>query len=173
MGEARSWVDQLLPTADSLDPQARAELLLTAAVTALEASDDAAALATRERLVPLLDELDDSYLQAVGELVNSWISFVVNDWDRAVQEASVSLEKLRAQDEPLWTAMALLSLGSLEAAVGTSATPTPPDRDARPGGAVRQDRLARRRLPGANRTPGTRARLARQRAGRCSTRPSI
>jgi predicted ATPase len=118
MGEARSWVDQLLPTADSLDPQARAELLLTAAVTALEASDDAAALATRERLTPLLDEIDDAYLQAVGELVNSWISFVVHDWDRAVQEARVSLEKLRGQDEPLWTAMALLSLGSLEAAVG-------------------------------------------------------
>ena len=26
LGEARTWIDQLLPTADSLDPQARAEL---------------------------------------------------------------------------------------------------------------------------------------------------
>ncbi len=118
MAEARSWVDQLLPTADSLDPQARTELLLTAAVTALEASDHAAALATRDRLAPLLDELDDPYLQAVCELVNSWTSFVVHDWDRAVRESSASLEKLRLQDEPLWTAMALLSVGSLEAAVG-------------------------------------------------------
>ena len=118
MGEARSWVDQLLPTAASLDPRSRAELLLTAAVTALEASDDAAALAIRDRLAPLLDEVDDPYLQAVCELVNSWTSFVAHDWDRAVMESSVSLEKFRGQDEPLWTAMALLSLGSLEAAVG-------------------------------------------------------
>jgi predicted ATPase len=118
LGEARSWVAQLLPRADSLDPQTRAELLLTAAVTALEASDDTAALAARDRLAPLLDEIDDAYLQAVSELINSWTSFVAHDWDRAVSEASASLEKLRGQDEPLWTALALLSVGSLEAAVG-------------------------------------------------------
>jgi predicted ATPase len=117
MSEARSWVEQLLPAADSLDPNAQAELLSTAAVIALEASDDAAALATRERLAPLLDEIDDPYLQAVSYLVNSWTSYVVNDFDRAVREASVSLAKLRGQDEPLWTAMALLSVGSLEIAV--------------------------------------------------------
>jgi predicted ATPase len=118
LGEARSWIDQLLPGADSLDPQARAELLLTAAVTALEASDDAAALAARDRLAPLLDEIDDAYLQAVSELLDSWTSFVVHDWNRALEEASASLERLRGQDEPLWTALALLSVGSLEAAVG-------------------------------------------------------
>jgi predicted ATPase len=118
LGEARSWVAQLLPRADSLDPQTRAELLLTAAVTALEASDDTAALAARDRLAPLLDEIDDAYLQAVSKLINSWTSFVVHDWNRAVSEASASLEKLRGQDEPLWTALALLSIGSLEAAVG-------------------------------------------------------
>ena len=33
LGEARAWVEQLLPTAGSLDPQARAELLWTAAAT--------------------------------------------------------------------------------------------------------------------------------------------
>jgi predicted ATPase len=118
MSEARSWVEQLLPVADSLNPRAQAELLSTAAVIALEASDDAAALATRERLAPLLDGIDDPYLQAVSYLVNSWTSFVVNDFDRAVREATMSLEKLRGQDEPLWTAMALLSVGSLEMAVG-------------------------------------------------------
>jgi tetratricopeptide (TPR) repeat protein len=118
MGEARSWVEQLLPAADSLNPKAQAELLSTAAVIALEASDDAAALAIRQRLAPLLDGIDDPYLQAVSYLVNSWTSFVVNDFDRAVREASVSLEKLRGQDEPLWTGLALLSVGSLEMAVG-------------------------------------------------------
>jgi predicted ATPase len=115
---ARSWVDQLLPDADALDPAARAELLLTATIAALETSDDAAAVAARDRLAPLLEEIDDPYLVAVSELVNSWTSFVVNDISRAVDEAERSLEKLRGQDEPLWTAMALLSLGSLEAFLG-------------------------------------------------------
>jgi predicted ATPase len=118
LAEARSWVEQLIPAADSLDPEAQAELLSTAAVNALEASDDEAALAIRARLAPLLDRIGDPYVQAVSYLINSWTSFVVNDFDRAVREASVSLEKLRRQDEPLWTAMALLSLGSLEIAVG-------------------------------------------------------
>jgi predicted ATPase len=44
LGQARSWVEQLLPTADSLDTQARAELLWAAAVTAREAPNDAVAL---------------------------------------------------------------------------------------------------------------------------------
>src|SRR4029453_16260423 len=40
LGEARGWVDQLLPAADALDPQARAELAWTALVTADEVGDD-------------------------------------------------------------------------------------------------------------------------------------
>ena len=66
----------------------------------------------------LLGEIGDPYLEAVCELVNSWTSLVVNDWNRALHESSASLDKLGGQDEPLWTAMALLSVGSLEAAVG-------------------------------------------------------
>ena len=58
MGEVRAWVGQLLPTAGSLDPQARAELLWTAAATAVEVGDDPAALAARERLAPLLDGIE-------------------------------------------------------------------------------------------------------------------
>jgi predicted ATPase len=116
--EARSWVEQLMPAADSLNPQAQAELLSTAAVNALEASDDEAAVAIRERLAPLLDRIGDPYVQAVSYLINAWTSSVVNDFDRAVREASVSLEKLRGQDEPLWTAIALMSVGGLEMAVG-------------------------------------------------------
>ena len=58
LGEVRAWVEQLLPTADTLDPQARAELLWTAAVTAVEVGDDPAALAARQRLEPLLDQVE-------------------------------------------------------------------------------------------------------------------
>ena len=50
LGEARAWVDQLLPAADALDPRARAELAWTALVTADEVGDDQAVLAARERL---------------------------------------------------------------------------------------------------------------------------
>ena len=116
--DARSLINQLLPSADSLNPQARAELLFSAEVTALQRSDVATASATRDRLAPLLDKLDDPYLHAVSELVNSWTSGLTNDLDRALREASRSLEKLRAQDEPLWTAVALMSLGGLETVIG-------------------------------------------------------
>jgi tetratricopeptide (TPR) repeat protein len=54
----------------------------------------------------------------VSELVNAWTSVISNDLDRAVREAAGSLERLRGQDEPLWTAVALMSLGALETAVG-------------------------------------------------------
>ena len=106
LGEARGWVEQLLPTADSLDPQARAELLWTAAATAVEVGDDPAALAARQRLAPLLDGIEDPYLHAVSQLAMAWTATIVGDFDGALQEASACLEQLRGQDEPLWTALA-------------------------------------------------------------------
>jgi hypothetical protein len=96
LGEARAWIDQLLPTADSLDPHARAELLWTAAVTALEVvGDDAAALAASQRLAPLLDGITDPYLHAVSQLAMVGISAVVGDVDGALRGELVSLEELR------------------------------------------------------------------------------
>ena len=56
LGQARAWIGQLLPAAGSLDPQARAELLWAAAVTANQAGDGAAALAASQQLEPLLAE---------------------------------------------------------------------------------------------------------------------
>ncbi|HEV8164380.1 MAG TPA: hypothetical protein VGR74_08030, partial [Actinomycetota bacterium] len=100
LGEARAWVDQLLPGADSLDPQARAELRWTAAVTALEVvGDPAAAMAARARLALLLPEIQDPFLRAVSQLTIAGISAVVGDFDGALRETSASLEKLRGQDE--------------------------------------------------------------------------
>jgi hypothetical protein len=48
----------------------------------------------------------------------SWTAGIVGDMDGALREASVILEQLRGQDEPLWTALALATLGSGETAVG-------------------------------------------------------
>jgi predicted ATPase len=118
MGEAHVWVDQLLPAADSLDPQARAELLWTALVTATDMGDDAAALSARQRLAPLLDEITDPYLHAVSQLAMAWTSPVIGDFDGVLREASASLERLRGQDEPYWTALALITLGFVETTVG-------------------------------------------------------
>jgi predicted ATPase len=118
LGEVRAWVDQLLPAADSLDLQARAELAWTALVTAVEVGDDAAALAARQRLGPLLEGIDDPFLHAVSQMALAWTSAIVYDLDGALREASVGLEQLRSQDEPLWTASAGLTLGSVETTVG-------------------------------------------------------
>lgn len=83
-----------------------------------EVGDDPAALAAGEHLAPLLDGIDDPYLQAVTRLAMAWISPIVDDFDGALREASASLEQLRGQDEPFWTAMAVFTLGFLETAVG-------------------------------------------------------
>jgi tetratricopeptide (TPR) repeat protein len=119
LGEARGWIDQLLPTADSLDVLARAELLWTAAVTALEVvGDDTAAVAARDRLAPLLPGIEDPYLHAVSELTIAGISAVVGDFEGALREALESLEELHGQDEPFWTAVAVLTVALVEAAMG-------------------------------------------------------
>ncbi len=110
MGEGRSWVGQLLPAADSLDPQARTELLWTALVAALEVGDDAAALAARDRLEPLLAGIQDPYLLAVSQLAMAWSSPIVGDFDGAL--------RAEARTEPFWTALAVGSLGAVEMAVG-------------------------------------------------------
>ena len=118
LGEVHTWAGQLLPTADTLDPQARAELVWTAAVTAVEVGDDPAALSARQRLGPLLDGIDDPFLRALCQQAMAWTATIVDDLDGALREASVSLGELRGQDAPFWTASAGITLGSLETTVG-------------------------------------------------------
>jgi tetratricopeptide (TPR) repeat protein len=118
LGEARAWVGQLLPAADSFDLQAQVELAWTAAATGVEVGDDEAALAARERLAPLLDGIEDPYLRAVSQLVMAWTSGIVGDFDGALQRVLASLEQLRGQDEPFWTALAAYTTGLVEMTVG-------------------------------------------------------
>ena len=118
LGEARAWVGQLLSAAGSLHPVARAELLWTAAATGVEVGDDQAALAAGERLAPLLDEIGEPFLHAACQLVMAWTSEIVADFDGALRGALVSLEQLRGQDEPFWTALAAYSAGLVEMTVG-------------------------------------------------------
>jgi predicted ATPase/class 3 adenylate cyclase len=119
LGEVRAWVGQLLPTAGTLAPHARAELLWTAAATAVEVGDDPVALSARQRLGPLLDQVGDPFLRALCQLAMAWTSAILgDDLDGALREASVSLVDFRGQDEPFWAASAGLALGSVETAVG-------------------------------------------------------
>jgi tetratricopeptide (TPR) repeat protein len=116
--EARSWVEQLLPAAGTLDPQAQGELAWAAAVTAVDTGDDAAALAARPRLAPLLAGIGDPFLHAASQLAMAWTLPIAGDFDGALREAAVSLEELHGQDEPVFTAMAAFTAGSVETALG-------------------------------------------------------
>ena len=118
MIEARGWIDQLLPTAGSLTPQARDELLWTAAVRAVEVGDDTTALAAGQQLAALQDVIDDPFLHAVSQLAIAWAAPITGDFDSAMRAASVALEELRHQDEPLWTALAAGTLGSMQTTAG-------------------------------------------------------
>jgi predicted ATPase/class 3 adenylate cyclase len=129
--EARPWVDQLLPGAASFDPQTRAELEWAATVIANEVGDDAAALAARRRLEPLLAEIQDPLLHAICQLVMAWTSPITGDFEGALREVSASLEELHDHDEPFYTALAAFTAGAAETALG------------RPDGALQHLRMMR------------------------------
>ena len=116
-GQARSWVEQFRP-ASPLDLQARAELAWVAAVMAVDTGDDTAALAASQRLAPLLAGIQDHFLRAVCQLAMAWSLPIAADLDGALREAAASLEELRGQDEPVFTAIATFTVGSLEIALG-------------------------------------------------------
>lgn len=116
--EARPWVQQTVPIADSLPPEARAELLWIELITANETGDNSAAQAAGRRLTPLLAEIDDRQLEAVARLALAWIAPIGGDYEGAVRGALDALELLRGQDEPFWTGVAGLTVSSLEIATG-------------------------------------------------------
>jgi tetratricopeptide (TPR) repeat protein len=87
-------------------------------VLAVDTGDDTAALAARERLAPLLPGIGDPFLHALSQLAMSWSLPVTGDLDGALREATVAVEELRGQDEPVFTVMAAFTVGSLETALG-------------------------------------------------------
>ena len=116
--EAQTWVEQLLPAAGTLDLQARAELAWVAAVLAVDTGDDMAALAARQRLAPLLAGIQDPFLHAVSHLAMAWTLPITGDFDGTLRETAVSLEELRGQDEPVYTAVAAFTASSVETTLG-------------------------------------------------------
>jgi len=118
LGEARGWVDQLMPTADSWEPDAQAELWWTAATIAVEVVGQDQALAASQHLESLLPGIRDPYLHVVSQLAMAGISFVAGDFEGALQTELACLEELRGQDEPYWTTVAVLTVGIVETAMG-------------------------------------------------------
>ncbi|HEV3290272.1 MAG TPA: hypothetical protein VG123_14865 [Streptosporangiaceae bacterium] len=112
-GQAGSWVEQFR-AAGPLDVRARAELAPVEAVIAVHTGDDAAALAARQRLAPLLAGIQDPFLRAACQLAMAWSLPIVGDLDGSLREAAVSLQELRGQDEPVFAAIAAFAAGSLE-----------------------------------------------------------
>jgi len=123
--EAWSWVKQLLPPAGTLDPQARAELAWAATVLAVYVADDAAALAARQRLAPLLAGISGPFLHAAAQLAMAWTLPIAGDFDGALREAAISLEELRGQDEPVFTGMAAFTTDIPAGLTGARPLPLP------------------------------------------------
>ena len=118
IGEARSWVAALLPDADDLPPADRMVLLGAALVSALESGDTEGARACRERMTPLLAEAGDPYVEAVSGLLMAWGSALLRDTGGAREQLIDVVGRLRSLDEPMWTALALVSTASVELALG-------------------------------------------------------
>jgi tetratricopeptide (TPR) repeat protein len=80
--------------------------------------DASAALAARRRLEPLLEEIEEPLLQAMCTLAMGWTSPITDDFEGALRLVSSSVDELGGQDEPFWTALAALTAGALETALG-------------------------------------------------------
>jgi ATP/maltotriose-dependent transcriptional regulator MalT len=117
MPEGRAWIDEVQLRADALNDRARAELLFTSAVTAVEVGDDDSALAAVDGLRRLEGRIDDPYLESAAQLAISWILPIVDDFDGALQTASTALDGFRHQNEP-FMAFAALTVGMVEMTLG-------------------------------------------------------
>ena len=68
--------------------------------TAVEVGDDPAALAARQRLEPLLDQVGDPFLRALCQLALAWTSTIGEALDGTLREASASMEGSAARTRP-------------------------------------------------------------------------
>jgi predicted ATPase len=120
LAEARTWVDQMLPIADSLDPLVRVELLCSAAIVITDVGDDTAAPAAHQRLAPAWEAIKDTdpFLYALSGFTLAGLSAIEGDVDHAVETARAAMDQLREMDEPFWTALGMLQVGFLEIIVG-------------------------------------------------------
>jgi tetratricopeptide (TPR) repeat protein len=75
-------------------------------------------LAARQRLAPLLAQIQDPFLHAASQLALAWTLPITGDLAGALREVMVALGELRGQDEPVYTAIAAFTAGNLYMALG-------------------------------------------------------
>ena len=78
------------------DEYARAEMLLLAAVTAVEVGDDPGALAAGQAIRPLIDVIDDPVLRTGLRMAVAWILPIIDDLDGALASAAAAAATRRA-----------------------------------------------------------------------------
>jgi predicted ATPase len=117
MSEGRAWIQELLLRADALEDRAQAELLLIAAVTAVEVGEDDSAQTAVKGLTRLEGRIEDPYLKSAAQLAVSWILPIADDFDGALQAASTALDGFREHNEP-FMGWAALTVGLLEMTLG-------------------------------------------------------
>ena len=124
MTEGRAWIDEVRPRAVSLDDHARAEVLFTWAVTAVEVGDDASALAAIDAIERFDGSVDDPQMQSELQLAVAWTLPIRDDFDGALEAASDALDGFRRRDEP-FLAFAELTVGMLEMTLGRADSARP------------------------------------------------
>jgi predicted ATPase len=117
MPEGRAWLEQLGVHVDGMDDHARAEVLFTSTVTAVEVGDDDSALAAIDSIERSLESVDDPHLESALRLAVAWTLPIVEDFDGALAAARSALTGFRQQNEP-FVAFALLTVGMLEMTLG-------------------------------------------------------
>jgi hypothetical protein len=115
--EGRAWIEALSQRTGQLDEQARAELLVVSAITAVEVGDDTSALATLEGLERLEGRIHDASLESAAQLAIAWVLPIVDDPARSLTAASEALAGFRQRNDPLM-AWAALTVGLLEMTLG-------------------------------------------------------
>jgi tetratricopeptide (TPR) repeat protein len=91
---------------------------VAAAVIAINLGDDTAALEACQRLAPPLARIRDPFMHAASRLALAWTLPITGDFDAGLREATTALEEFHGQDEPIFTAIAAFTVGSLETALG-------------------------------------------------------
>ena len=119
MAEARTWIEELLPSADTLDDHTQAELQLSAAMTAAEVGDDDGALAAVSAMDRLRGRSDDSLLESAMQMARSWVLPITGDLEGALGAASTALDGFRQQNDPFGMASSLNTVGMLEMEMGS------------------------------------------------------
>jgi predicted ATPase len=117
MPDGRQWIDQLGRRADELATAEQAELLFSAAVTALEVGDDDSALAALEQIRQRDEPIEDPTLGSALQLAVSWTLPILDDFEGALDAATAALGGLRRTNDPLGS-FALFTVGMLETVLG-------------------------------------------------------